>query len=75
MSSLFTKVFWVDAADRAIKTAAQFVLGGLGLGEVTNAFSVDWELGVGFAVSGLVLSLLTSVASAGVGQVRSRNGG
>ncbi len=75
MSSLFTKAFWVDAADRAIKTAAQFVLGGLGLGEWTNAFSVDWELGIGFAVSGLVLSLLTSVASAGVGQVRSRNGG
>ena len=68
MRTLFTDDFWNDATERAIKTGAQFVIGGLGLGEITNAFSIDWQLGVGFGVTGVVLSLLTSVASAGVGQ-------
>lgn len=64
--ALFTKTFWLDAVERAAKTAAQFAIGGLGLGEITNAWTIDWQLGVGFAVTGAVLSLLTSVASIGM---------
>lgn len=68
MRALFTRNFWLDAVERALKTGAQFVIGGLGLGEITDAFAVDWRLGVGFGITGLALSLLTSIASAGVGQ-------
>ena len=67
MRTLFTADFWKDAAERAAKTGAQFTIGGLGLGQVTDAFTIDWQMGVGFAVTGVVLSLLTSIASAGVG--------
>ena len=67
MSSLFTKAFWKDATERALKTAAQFTIGGLGLGQVADAWTIDWKIGLGFAITGLVLSLLTSIASAGVG--------
>ena len=67
MRALFTKNFWLDAIERSLKTGAQFVIGGLGLGEISDAFTVDWRLGLGFATTGVVLSLLTSIASAGVG--------
>lgn len=64
---MWTIVFWKETADRAIKSAAQAVLLGVGLGEGLNAFDVDWQLGLGFALGGAVLSLLTSVASAPFG--------
>lgn len=66
---LFKLAFWKDAIERSLKTGAQFVIGGLGLSEAgpVNAFDLDWQLGVGFALAGLALSLLTSIASAGVG--------
>jgi hypothetical protein len=64
---MWTASFWKDAVERAIKTAAQAVVLGLGLGEGLDAFSVDYKLALGFAVGGAMLSLLTSVASAGVG--------
>lgn len=65
MSTLFTRAFWVEAADRAIKSAAHGVILGLGLGEGLNAFAVDWQLALGFAAGGAVLSILTSIANAG----------
>lgn len=80
MSALFTRQFWIEAADRAIKSAAQGVILGLGLGEGLNAFEVDWQLGLGFAAGGAVLSLLTSIANAGARRMataqslRRRNG-
>lgn len=64
---MFSATFWKDAFERAVKTAAQAVVGGLALGEGFNAFDVDWQLGGGFALAGFVLSVLTSVASAPVG--------
>jgi hypothetical protein len=60
-------MFWKQTLERAVKSAAQFVIGGLALGEGLNAFDVDWQLGGGFAITGAVLSLLTSIASAPVG--------
>jgi hypothetical protein len=71
MGALYTWRFWKDALERAVKTAAQSVLLGLGLGEGFNAFELDWLLALGFALGGAVLSILTSVASAGVGQTGS----
>jgi hypothetical protein len=61
--SLFTKLFWTDAIERAIKTFAQ-TLASLLVGDGVGLLSVDW---VGcISVSGLaaLVSLLTSVGSA-----------
>lgn len=64
---MFNIAFWRDAGERAIKTAAQAVILGLALGEGFNAFGFDWQLALGFALGGAILSLLTSVASAPFG--------
>ena len=64
---MFTVAFWRDAGERAVKTAAQAVIVGLMLAEGFNAFAIDWQLGLGFALGGAILSLLTSVASAPFG--------
>lgn len=67
---LFTLTFWADAGERAVKTAAQFVIGGIGLGQSgpVNAFDYDLALAGQFALSGFVLSLLFSVVSAPIGE-------
>ncbi len=64
---MWTIIFWKETADRAIKTAAQAVLLGLGLGEGLNLFEVDPGLALGFALGGLFLSVLTSLISAPFG--------
>lgn len=64
---MWTLSFWKETADRGIKSAAQAVLLGLGLGEGLNAFTVDWRLALGFALGGAFLSVLTSVISAPFG--------
>lgn len=65
---MFTRAFWKDAVERAIKTAAQMVIGGGILGPTTDAFNVDWRLALGFAATGFVMSLLTSIASSAIGE-------
>lgn len=72
----FSKVFWQDASERAIKTAAQAVLLALGFGigtgvvdgtEMTqsvNAFLLDWRTLIGFALGGALVSYLFSIATA-----------
>jgi hypothetical protein len=67
---LFTVTFWVDAAERAVKTAAQSVLlaGFASDAGPVNLFEFDWEAGLGFAAGGAVLSLLTSLVSAPLGE-------
>ena len=65
MSTLLTARFWVAAIERAIKTWAQSIAALL-VGDGTNIITVDW-LQI-LAVSGTAaVSLLTSVASAGIG--------
>lgn len=72
--SLFTKTFWKDATERAIKTGAQFVLlvavggGVIAESQTVNAFALDWQNLAGVFLGGVVVSLLTSVASAGLAQ-------
>jgi hypothetical protein len=69
----FTKLrFWLESIERAIKTAAQFMifyLIGSNTGESNpiNFFSQDFSWGnlFGFAASGMILSILTSLASGG----------
>lgn len=66
MSRLFTRAFWADAAERAIKTAAQVAILAIGQGVTVDLFSADWRNVAGLALGGAVLSLLTSIASARV---------
>jgi hypothetical protein len=61
---LFSKDFWVDTFERAIRTACQAalsagVVGGVGL------FDVDWMNVGGISLVAAVASVLTCVASSG----------
>jgi hypothetical protein len=67
--SIFTPRFWVETAERAIKTAAQSAMLAFG---ASDAFGVDlFALAIGpifgFAMGGALLSVLTSIASAQIG--------
>ena len=64
---MWTLAYWKETTDRGIKSAAQAVILGLGLGEGLNAFAVDWKLALGFALGGAFLSVLTSLISAPFG--------
>lgn len=64
MSTLTTRAFWRDAIERAVKTAAQFALGAIGADQL-DVVSADWGGIVSLAVGGAVLSILTSIGSAG----------
>lgn len=65
---MFTGKFWKQAAERAVKAFAYSLLAQWGAGDVLGIGSVDW--GRSFSVSGLaaLLSVIGSVASAGVGE-------
>ena len=61
---MFTKDFWVDTFERAIRTACQAalsagVVGGVGL------FDVDWMNVGGIALVAAIASVLTCIASSG----------
>lgn len=59
---MFTRAFWRAAGERAVKTAAQSAILVLGADQF-NALQVSWAEVGGFALGGLVLSLLTSIGS------------
>lgn len=64
---LLTGTFWLDALERAVKTAAQTVLGLIGTNAAT-AVSLDWQqIGVATAFTA-GLSVLTSIVSSGIGE-------
>lgn len=67
---MFTTRFVRDALERAVKSAAQFAIAAFGAG-VTNILDVSAVDVAGAAGAGLVLSLLTSLASSGVGNSES----
>lgn len=69
---MFTRSFWVQTGERAVKSAAQMVIVAWGLdiaasSGAVDAWVLDWRLGLGAAAGGAILSLLTSLVSAGVG--------
>lgn len=63
---LFSRSFWLDAAERAIKSGAQGALLAIGQDAISvDLFAADWRAVVGVAAGMAALSILTSVASAG----------
>jgi hypothetical protein len=67
MSALNSKVFWLDTAERAIKTVAQTLVALLTADGVFDLFSVDWKQKLSVAGLAGLVSVLTSIASAGSG--------
>ncbi len=65
---MFTPAFLVAALERSIKSAAQAIILGIGASDTgpANLFEADLGTHVGFAVTGFVLSFLTSIVSFGV---------
>lgn len=63
-----TRQFWFDLIERAVKTAAQTAAGLLG-GELIGIFEVDWQSIASISAMAAIGSLITSLASCGVGDV------
>lgn len=63
---MFTASFWKSAAERAVKTVAQALIAVVA-GQSFNWFSADWQAIVGVGLTAGVLSILTSIASDGIG--------
>jgi hypothetical protein len=64
--TMFTKKFWIEASERALKTFAQFILV-LGAAGTLNVFTADWKTNIGLALGGALLSYATSLVSANIG--------
>ncbi|MEU8264493.1 holin [Micromonospora sp. NPDC048999] len=64
---MFTSKFWKAAVERAVKSGAQALLGLWAL-DGFNVVDADFRLAAGVAAGAAVLSVLTSVVSAGAGQ-------
>jgi hypothetical protein len=64
---MFSAIFWKQAVERAVKSAAQALIG-LWIGEGFNAWTIDVKLASGVAGGAALLSVLTSVVSLPLGQ-------
>jgi len=63
---VYTLKFWKDAAERAIRTAAQALLA-LWATDVSGVLAVDWVQAGSVAALAALMSLLMSVAATGTG--------
>lgn len=66
-SMMFTKAFWIQASERALKTVAQTFLAMVAAQSVFDALSADWQTLIGVSVGAGLLSYATSIVSAEVG--------
>ena len=62
---MFTKKFWKDAGERAVKTGAQSAVSVLGA-NATGLLDADWLTVASVAGLAAVVSLLTSIGSGAV---------
>lgn len=58
-----TRAWFLEAADRALKSAAQAVILLLGATTTIDAFTLDWKVAAGTALGAASLSVLTSIVS------------
>ena len=63
---MYTLTFWKDAAERAIRTAAQALLA-LWATDVSGVLAVDWLQAGSVSALAALMSLLMSVAATGTG--------
>lgn len=63
---IFTLAFWKSTIELVLRGAAIGALTGMG-GSVVDAWHLDWEAISGMALSGGMLSLVTSLASSQLG--------
>lgn len=63
-----TKTFWMETLERAVKTLAQSLIAAIGAGAAVPVWELGWAEILGIALTATVLSVLTSIASAGAGQ-------
>ena len=63
---MWSGAFWLDVTERAAKTAAQCLLA-LWAGDGVDLLHLDWPTSLGLAGTAAALSVLTSIASAGIG--------
>ena len=73
---MFSKAFWRAAAERALKSGAQFVVLTIAAGaiagagdaeaQVVNAFLLDWPTLGGVFLGGILMSVLSSIITAKV---------
>jgi hypothetical protein len=62
---VFTRLFWRDAAERAVKTFAQAVLATFGAGAL-DVLHADWGNALALGGGAAALSVLTSLVSSQV---------
>ena len=60
-----TKQFWLDLGERALKTFAQAVAAALLAGQLIT--DIDWKAALGLAATAALASVVTSIASASIG--------
>lgn len=63
--SIFSVAFVKDAGERALKTFSQALLAVLAVG--APIWDINWTEGLGIALTATVFSILTSLASHGIG--------
>ncbi|WP_285009500.1 holin [Lactococcus formosensis] len=63
---MFTKTFWKDTAERAVKTFAQSMVAVMTVG-ATGVLDVDWKNTVSVALLATLVSIFTSIGSGYVG--------
>jgi hypothetical protein len=64
---MFSLYFWKAAAERAVKSFAQTLVALLGVGQV-GLLDVDWVGALSIAAMATLLSVLSSIGSAGFGE-------
>ena len=69
---MFTLSFWKQAIERAVKTGAQAAVAAFALTDPNSVgfdvLAADWSAVGSFAAGGVILSVLTSIISANLGQ-------
>jgi len=65
---VFTKNFWQDTVERAIRTAAQALLA-LWATEVSGVLEVDWVQAFSVSAFAVIMSVLMSIAATNRGNV------